>query len=241
MDISFLLLVNAFILGFRHGIDWDHLAAIFDIVGTLSPRGFQLSMLYALGHALVVLILGAAALSFKAILPGWIDGIMGRMVGITLIFLSAWVFVSLVHLIVLKREIKLQSRWMLVLGIVDKARKWILSKLGYAEALEQEVPRAYGNGTAFGVGMIHGFGAETGTQMILLASVSGASSNAVASALLIAFVVGLLISNGCVGLLAASGMQKSSQFKSAYIVLSAGTAVFSLVIGALFLFGKCGT
>ena len=33
MDSSTALIVlNAFLLGLRHGIDWDHLAAIFDIV-----------------------------------------------------------------------------------------------------------------------------------------------------------------------------------------------------------------
>lgn len=31
-----IILSNAFVLGFRHGVDWDHLAAIGDIVGASS-------------------------------------------------------------------------------------------------------------------------------------------------------------------------------------------------------------
>ena len=35
---------------------------------------------------------------------------------------------------------------------------------------------SYGPRTSFGVGMIHGIGAETGTQVLLIAAVGGASS-----------------------------------------------------------------
>ncbi len=31
---SLIILGNALVLGVRHGIDWDHIAAIADIVGT---------------------------------------------------------------------------------------------------------------------------------------------------------------------------------------------------------------
>ncbi len=47
-------------LGLRHGIDWDHIAAITDVTSSQPSRlrGFAMGTLYALGHAAVVLTLG---------------------------------------------------------------------------------------------------------------------------------------------------------------------------------------
>ncbi len=50
------LIVSSLLLGLRHGVDWDHIAAITDIAATQdSPRrGFALGIVYAFGHGLVV-------------------------------------------------------------------------------------------------------------------------------------------------------------------------------------------
>ena len=50
----------AIVFGFRHGFDWDHLAALTDLTGsqTSSKRSMWLATLYALGHAVMVLVLG---------------------------------------------------------------------------------------------------------------------------------------------------------------------------------------
>ena len=61
------VIVSAFLFGFRHGIDWDHIAAITDITSSQEERGLALEYgtIYALGHALVVfrLLAGTAARS----------------------------------------------------------------------------------------------------------------------------------------------------------------------------------
>ncbi len=51
-------------------------------------RAMLLGTLYALGHAAVVAVLGILALSFGAILPDWVDTVMGPVVGATLVFLG---------------------------------------------------------------------------------------------------------------------------------------------------------
>ena len=53
-------MLGIFTLGFRHGFDLDHVAAITDISGSqvFRLRAFVLSTLYALGHALTVVALG---------------------------------------------------------------------------------------------------------------------------------------------------------------------------------------
>jgi|GEM_PF-3789977 len=60
--VDFGLVVAALALGLRHGIDWDHIAAITDITASQdSPRaGVKLGTLYVLGHAAVVLVLGVS-------------------------------------------------------------------------------------------------------------------------------------------------------------------------------------
>ena len=44
-------------------------------------EAIRLGMLYALGHGVVVIALGIAAISFGALLPDWLDPLMGRIVG----------------------------------------------------------------------------------------------------------------------------------------------------------------
>ena len=56
------LMVTALGLGFRHGIDWDHIAAITDLTGSQESgrRSMVLATFYALGHAAMVFALGVA-------------------------------------------------------------------------------------------------------------------------------------------------------------------------------------
>ena len=54
------LVLTALALGLRHGIDWDHIAAIADLTSASDNRrrGIVLSLWYAVGHAAVVLVSG---------------------------------------------------------------------------------------------------------------------------------------------------------------------------------------
>ena len=60
------LAFTALLLGLRHGFDWDHIAAIADLTGTAEnrKRGMFLSLLYAVGHGVVVFALGVLAIIF---------------------------------------------------------------------------------------------------------------------------------------------------------------------------------
>ena len=107
IDTAIPLLAGVLVLGFRHGFDWDHIAAITDITsatvasdgsvgaaaGVAAPtssrprrwrpprRALVLGTLYALGHASVVALLGLAAFLVGAVLPPWVDSVLGRVVG----------------------------------------------------------------------------------------------------------------------------------------------------------------
>ena len=113
------LLATALALGFRHGIDWDHIAAITDLTGSQENgrRSMVLATCYALAHATVVFVLGVLAIALSAEVPSWIDDAMGRVVGVTLLALGVYVVVSLARD---GRDFRMRSRWTLVFGLVRR-------------------------------------------------------------------------------------------------------------------------
>src|SRR5579862_2479558 len=88
-----LALASAALLGFRHGLDYDHIAAISDITSVQSrPRdAMRYGLLYVAGHATTVAVLGAAAIMFRIALPPASDRWAERLVGITLLVLGLYV------------------------------------------------------------------------------------------------------------------------------------------------------
>lgn len=93
------LVATAFALGFRHGFDWDHLAALSDIAASQQSRrrSMMLATLYALGHAAVAFAIGAAVILASAHLPASVGEFMERLVGVTLVALGIFVIVSTVR------------------------------------------------------------------------------------------------------------------------------------------------
>jgi hypothetical protein len=96
----------------------------------------------------------------------------------------------------------------------------------------------YGRATSFVVGMIHGIGAETPTQLLVFLAAAGAGGRAVGVAVLSAFIVGLLASNTLITLGSAFGFLRASKNFALYATVAVLTAAFSLVIGTIFLLGK---
>ena len=273
------LVVTAFGFGFRHGIDWDHIAALTDITGSQEDgrRSMVLATKYALGHGLVVLALGVAAITLAERLPSSVDSTMERIVGATLLLLGVYVIVSLLRR---GRDFRMRSRWMLVFSGVRRGIRWVRGPhqpevvvithdhahdraephpdahrvdavVGGGRALPLEhrhghrhiatVPDDpfinYGKPTAFGVGMIHGVGAETPTQVLLFLAAAGAGGTTEGLVLLACFLVGLLTSNSLIAFASTFGFLSASRNWRVYLGVSLVTAVFSLVIGLVFLSG----
>jgi hypothetical protein len=299
--VGFGVLITGLLLGIRHGIDWDHIAAITDITSTTAsarmaeaahveqhhgitghshghggtvevrahdagpgaatlapamastailPRegllesqidAIRLGTLYALGHGLVVVALGVVAINFGALLPDWLDPIMGRIVGLTLLLLGAWVIYSVYRYARAGEAFRLRSRWMLVFDGVRYGWRRLQARLHGHEHVEPLEMSSYGARTSFGVGMIHGIGAETGSQALLIAAVGGASSAGLGVPMLLAFVVGLLISNFAIVLVSSVGFVSSQTRERVYVAFGAVAGVFSLVLGAVFLIGLDGS
>ncbi|MDP6605735.1 MAG: hypothetical protein QF664_05700, partial [Dehalococcoidia bacterium] len=128
MSIEFALIGTGLGLGLRHGVDWDHIAAITDVTGTQPERAkaMRLGALYALGHATVVVLLGLAALWAGSTLPDSMDAAMEAVVGATLLSLGLWLTYSLLRD---GSNFQLRSRWMLVFAAVRRLGRVIDTRL----------------------------------------------------------------------------------------------------------------
>jgi high-affinity nickel-transport protein len=135
---------------------------------------------------------------------------------------------------------RLRSRWMLVFDGARLGWRHLQARIHGHEHVEPLEMSSYGTRTAFGVGMIHGIGAETGTQVLLIAAVGGAASAGLGVPMLFAFVIGLLLSNFAIVLLSSAGFVASQTRERIYVVTGAVAGIFSLVIGTVFLFGLEG-
>ncbi len=199
-----------------------------------------LGTMYALGHGSVVFGLGLLALLAREVLPGWIDPIMERIVGVTLLFLAAYLFYSLYRFFRGGDEFRIRSRWMLVFAAVRNAFETVRARvLGRQEHHVHEAQQ-YGVHTAYGIGMIHGIGAETGTQVLVITTAVGAGSQLMGVVALAGFIVGLLLSNSIVTVVSTVGFVSSRQRQGIYVAAGLFAAVFSLFVGLFFLLHSSG-
>ena len=197
-------------------------------------------MLYAAGHGVVVAALGALALAAGRILPDWIDPIMERLVGMTLVVLGVWILASALHSACTGGAFTLRSRWMLV-GVGGRRAWAAVSRWGHGHAHDGEshlhrIDR-YGPRSASGVGLIHGIGAETGSQVLLIASIGGADAQGLGGAMLAAFVTGLLASNAAIAALACAGFLATARARTILAGTSVVVAAFSVGVGLAFVLG----
>ncbi|HVF75836.1 MAG TPA: hypothetical protein VM938_12370 [Acidimicrobiales bacterium] len=262
------LLATAFGFGLRHGVDWDHLAAIADLTSAQSDRrrSMLLATLYALGHAAVVFVLGVAAIVAGDRLPEGLDAAMGRVVGATLVVLGVYVFWSLARH---GRDFRLRSRWTLLFSGIRRLRDRHLVvehdhphdddhhgseprpvaagapvQVAHRHAhrhigtLPPDPFDGYGTRTALGIGALHGVGAETPTQVVLFVTAAGVAGAAGGVAMLVAFVIGLVATNTAIALASTFGFLHAERHWRIYVAVAVVTGAASLVLGTLFVLGQ---
>ena len=231
-----LALLSAGVLGFRHGFDYDHIAAISDItsVQESAPSGMKLGLLYALGHAATVAVLGSLVILFHVSLPRGFDRLAEVLVGITLIVLTAYVLACLAR----KRHTHaIGSRIALLISAARwlnwRIRRWHNPHLSRPLSFKW----SYDRRSVLGIGVIHGLGAETPTQLmvfLLAANLGGTGKGFLGLGL---FVAGLLLMNTLMTAGAAGLFQLRTSGSWLERALVAATAIYSFVIGLLFVSG----
>ena len=212
-------LTSCSLLGLQHGIDWDHVAAISDVtsVQTSARDATRCGLLYALGHAATVAFLGVAVIALKHSLPESISGWMQRIVGITLILLGAYVFGALVS------GRGPMGRGQAILAIFERLH-WH-KKAGPIEN------RGYGAKSSLSLGVLHGIGAETPTQlsMLVIATNMGGLFNGVIG--LMVFAIAMFLSNMALTTAATSLFTVSKIRPALFRWLGVITAGYSFCIG----------
>ena len=285
------LLLTSFALGLRHGIDWDHIAAIADLNSASEDRsrGFRLSLSYAIGHALVVLALGSILIIAGASIPESLDEWMGRVVGATLVGLGIAVVLDLRRN---RGAVRLRSRWMLVLegtfaGLrrvrrYRDRRRIVIEHIHdhehddeiahdttpahyhahehataavpqpagpglavyhrrqhrhrHAHHLDLPVDRAVaGGGVATGIGMLHGIGVESPTQIAIFVASTSVVGTTGGLTLLVAWVGGLVIANAGLALVAGAGLLRPDKNTRTVRAVAIIVAALSTALGVQYL------
>jgi high-affinity nickel-transport protein len=198
----------------------------------------RLAWLYAIGHSLALCLVTAAAANFAARIPAWLEPLIERTVGATLLVFGLWVMVQCSAALSARSQYRFQSRFMMLAQFV--ARLASLAKL--QQPLSKPSPdfmsARTAHKTAFGIGVIHGFGAETGTQILIITMINGALNHALAIALLGTFLLGFALSNTSIALLLSLGYLSSSRIAPINTALGILSGLFSLCVGIQFLAGK---
>jgi high-affinity nickel permease len=256
-----LALFSAAVLGFRHGLDYDHIAAITDIssVQTKARDAMRFGLLYVAGHAATVAALGTAAIAFRVSLPPSTDRWAERLVGITLVVLGVYVLGSFVrsslpgqsgaeHAKLGQSGANLPGHshmprtriTLLVNGVLWLY--WRLSRIfgGSRPEAPQVFKDGYGTSSTFLVGVIHGLGAETPTQLLLFLVAANLGGTGAGLLGLLMFIVGLLAMNTLMCASAAGLFRSTLSRPRAMRALTLATSAYSVVVGAIFLFGPAG-
>jgi high-affinity nickel-transport protein len=233
-------LASCLALGLRHGFDYDHLAAISDITAVQRNwrSGLRLGMTYALGHACTVAALGIAVLQLHMGLPDGLDHWMERLIGLTLIVLGIGVVAG-----ILRKDAhghthsRVESR----LAIAINGIRWLgwrTRRIWNADAPQPErFQWMYTGKSVFLIGMLHGVGAETPSQLALFfltANLGGTSRGLLGLA---AFSVGLVAMNALMTASLGGAFKAGGEYPRLYQIIAWAGAAYSCAIGAIFLFG----
>lgn len=232
-----LALLTAAVLGFKHGFDYDHIAAISDITNVETDRGraMRMGLLYVLGHAATVAALGSLVIIFQTSLPPAIDNWAERAVGLTLVILGIYVLGSMFR----GGARAPKSRIFILLSALRWAR-WKMRQALHGRQLEPPAAANwnYTKKSVFFIGVIHGLGAETPSQLLiflLAANLGGLGRGFLGLAM---FLAGLLLMNMLMTASAVGIFSVSATRHRLMQVATALTATYSLVVGVIFLFGS---
>jgi high-affinity nickel permease len=233
----YLALLTASLLGFRHGFDYDHIAAITDIVSVQSSRrtAMRLGMIYALGHALTVAVLGSVVVLFGVSLPTSIDRWAERLVGLTLLVLGIYVLSTL---ILRPRGDLPKSRYMLLHQAFHHTKSAFVQRLYGTPRAPYSAPGSFDTRSVFMVGVVHGLGAETPSQLMIFLLAANLGGAALGMLGLGMFLAGLLVMNALMTASAAGAFGFSQHRPVVFRVVSAVTGVYSVVMGVVFLSGR---
>ena len=161
-DAQFLTVVGlGFLLGARHALDADHIAAVSTIVSerpNLRASGL-IGLCWGIGHTVVLLIVGAAIVAFKVNIPASIADWFELAVGMMLVGLGVSLAVKIAR-----------ERWHYHEHDHDGQRHLHLHS--HRERTHHEHPHWFqGSLKPFAVGMVHGLAGSAALALMVVSTV----------------------------------------------------------------------
>jgi len=184
----------------------------------------------------MIALLGSVVILFQLSLPQRMDAWAERLVGLTLIILAVYVMGSLVWG---NAHAMPPSRAAIIIRGYRKLRRKIWPS-GAAIDPRSDGDLNYTGPIAFGVGIIHGLGAETPSQLalfLLAANLGGIAKGAGGIGM---FLAGLLIMNTLMTASACGLFHGAAPHPRVMRLFVGLTAVYSFVVGCIFLLGSSG-
>lgn len=216
---AFLLIFFVLTLGLRHGLDLDHIATIDAITRQISHQRRwqkQAGVLFSFGHGLIVLIIsliiGSKFIHLR-LLPNWLDS-LGKLISI--FFLLLFGLLNLYSLFINKSQTNSELR-----GVKSYLVKKILP--GDCRPL-----------LIITIGALFALSFDTVSQVTLFSLSASNSSGWMFSMILgLAFMIGMMITDGINGFMVAAVINKAGYYS---VLLS---KILGLMI-VIFSLGLCG-
>jgi high-affinity nickel-transport protein len=213
------------------------MVAITDVASTQTRKkqAMFLTLSYSLGHALAVISIGASIILLGISIPQILDELMGKVVGATLVILGIYIVYHLAKKG--QKEFRAATRF----TIIANGILYVYSKVG-SKLRAQTIPQrrvfenGYANHSSFVVGMMHGIGAESPTQIAIFAMSLGFGIILGVTALVV-FVAGIIMSNVIFGIMVSTGFMQSLKSYKIYKYASIVSAATSLLVGSLMMIG----
>src|SRR5262245_8632433 len=230
MDASLITALGlGLLLGLRHALDADHVAAVATLVSRERGvvRASLLGAFWGAGHTTALLAAGAAVIAFRFTIAPAVESALERGVGLLLVLLGGHVLLRTVGALVVHGHEHTHDGF---------AHRHVHVHLGAAEDGHTHLIRFAGR--PFLVGLLHGLAGSAALMLLVLGTIA---SPVGAFAYILVFglgsTAGMLLLSGLVGLPFAVAAGRTAHLATALQLMAGGA---SAALGAWMLLGPGG-
>ena len=225
----------ALVLGLRHALESHNVAAISDFTTSAqsSRQALEWTAFYTLGHVLAIAAIGLASVAFGLSLPQGASAIVERLVGVTLMIFGGYV---LYVLFARPGTMVRYSRVTLIAAAIRRAFG-VLIRSEARHGHDAELRAVTGVRPAFILGLVHGAGLETPTQLALFVLAAGMRGWEAGLLCVMVFVAGLAGMTGVMAAVSAGMFRLASALRWIQAAVMLLSGVYSVALGAALTLG----